>query len=351
MHRDHNEFQRRSPFDLLGSTPLRRFAGIVVLVAGTYLLLPRLAGAAGSLRLVRQADSPYLLAAVALQVAAILGNDYLAYQAAPAFGPRLPFGFVVQVNLASQFTSMFIPSAGLSGLALRARYFRERGCGLETALLTYALEMLGQGIAVAITVALALLSLTVSGSGAPWWILLMLLATMLAGVAALAFLLARPRQGDWRYAVLEHANKAVLRLGRRPLPTVQIQERLGQVREAVFAISPPLRLRLLLAALARTAADIVCLQVTLLAFGQVVALQRTALGYALSSVLAYLSLLPGGLFVTEGSLLAILANEGVPVAMAVAATLTYRLFAFWMPRILGLLTFWNLQRQSKQPLW
>jgi uncharacterized protein (TIRG00374 family) len=351
MHTENNGFKRSSPIHSLGSTPVRRSVVILVLVAGTYLLLPRLAGAADSLKLLRQADSRYLLAAAAMQVVAILGTDYLVYQATPAFGPRLSFGFVVQVLAASQFTTMFIPSAGLSGLAIRTRFFRERGCRLEASLLTYALEVLAQGIAIAIVVALALLSLAAAGRGAPWWILVLLLGTMLLGVVALSLLLANPRQGDWRHAVLERVNKALVQHGRRPLPTATIQQRLGQMQQAVVTISPPLRLRLLLIALARTAADVLCLQVTLLAFGQVVPLERTTLGYGLANVLAYLSSLPGGLFVTEGSLLAVLAKEGVPVAMAVAATLTYRLFAFWMSRVLGLVALWNLQRQSNQPLW
>lgn len=351
MHTDHNGSKPRSPLHSLGSTPLRRSVVILALVAGMYLLLPRLAGVADSLELIRQADSRYLLAAMALQVAAILGTAYLVYLAAPSFGPAVRFGDVVQVMLASQFTTMFIPSAGLSGLAVRARYFGERGCPLETTLLTYVLEVLGQGTAIAIMVALALLSLTVAGHGAPWWILVLLLGTILWGVASLAMLLANPRPGDWRYAVLDRVNKALVRRGRLPLSMATIEQRLGQVRQAVVALSTPLRLRLLLTGLARTAADILCLQMTLLAFGQVVPLHWTIIGYGLSNVLAYLSSLPGGLFVTEGSLLAILAKQGVPISMAVAATLTYRLFAFWMSRLLGPIALWNLQRKSNRPLW
>jgi uncharacterized protein (TIRG00374 family) len=351
MHKDNNEFEQRSPFESLGSTPLRRTVVILILVAGTFLLLPRLAGAADSLKLLRQADGRYLLAAIVLQVVAILGTDYLVYQAAPAFGPGLPFGYVVHVLLASQFTTMFIPSVVLSGLAIRARYFRERGCPLQTALLTYALEVVGSGIGIALAVALALLSLTVAGRGAPWWILALLVVTLLAGVTLGAVLLANPRQGDWRYAVLERINKALVQHGRRPLPTATLQQRLEQMRQAVLAISPPLRVRLLLTGLARTAADILCLQMTLLAFGQIVALQRTTLGYGLSNLLGYLSSLPGGLFVSDGSLLAVLAKEGVPAAMAITATLTYRLFALWMSRIAGVASLWWLQRHSQRPLW
>jgi uncharacterized protein (TIRG00374 family) len=351
MHRDNNGFEHRSAFDSLGSTPLRRTVVILVLVAGTFLLLPRLAGAAVSLRLLSQADAPYLLAAAALQVAAILGTDYMVYQAAPAFGPRLPFGYVVQVLLASQFATMFIPSVGLSGLVVRARYFRERGCQFETALLTYLLEVLGQGIGIAVAVAVALLSLTVSGRGAPWWILALLVGTILAGLTAAAVLLANPRPGDWRLALLDRVNRALVRRGRVPLPIATVRHRLGQVRQAAIAVRQPLRVRLLLTGVARTAADVLCLQMTILAFGQAVALQRTTLGYGLSNVLGYLSSLPGGLFVNEGSLLAVLTREGMPAPMAVAATLTYRLFAFWMPRIAGLASLWGLQRHCSRPLW
>jgi uncharacterized protein (TIRG00374 family) len=351
MDKDHNASQRPSPFQSLGSTPRRRIVIILLLLAGTYLLLPRLAGAADALQMMRQGDGRYLLAASALQIVAILAAPYLVYQAAPAFGPALRFWDVLQVALASQFTTLFIPSAGLSGVALRVRYFGERNCPLETTLLTYALETLGFSIGIAIAVALALVSLTVSGHGAPWWILGLLLGTILLGVAILSTLLANAREGDWRHAVLEWVNRVLVKLGHLPLSMATIQQRLGQLRQAINALNTPLRLRLVLTGLARAAADILCLQMTLLAFGQVVPLHWTTIGYGLSNVLAYLSSLPGGLVVTEASLLAILAKQGVPVAMAVAATLTYRLFAFWMPRTLGVVSLWNLQRQSDRPVW
>jgi uncharacterized protein (TIRG00374 family) len=246
---------------------------------------------------------------------------------------------------------MFIPSAGLSGLALRARYFGEAGCSVEAVLLTYVVETLGQGMAITIMVALALLWLTVAGQGAPWWILALLLGTILAGSTFLAILVSRPHEADWRLALLDRVIKMLPQQGRRPLQALALEERLGNLRQAVLALSTPLRLRLLLASIGRVLADILCLQMTLLAFGQAVLLGLTIIGYGLSAVLSYLSSLPGGLFVTEGSLSAILAKQGVPLALAVAAILTYRLFAFWLPRVLGLGTWWNLQRHSDRPLW
>lgn len=351
MQDNDSGLRRRSPFHSLGSTPLRRTVILLLLLAGTYLVLPRMAGAADTLKLLRQADAIYLAAALAMQILSLLSNAYLVHQAAPAFGPTLSFRDVLQVTLASQFTALFIPSAGLSGIALRARYFSERGCALETTLCTYALEMLGQAIGIALAVVLALVALTVTGHGAPWWMLVPLLGGILPVWIALSILIAKPRQGDWRHIVLGWVNRVLVKLGRTPLSMATIEQRLGQVREAVAALSTPLRVRLALAGLGRAVTDILCLQMTLLAFEQAMPLHWTTIGYAMSSVLAYLSASPGGLVVTEGSLLAILARQGIPLALGMTVTLTYRLFGFWLPRILGLVAFLNLQRQSKQPLW
>ncbi len=351
MNEEHNASERSTPFQALGSTPRRRIMIILLVLACTYLLVPRLTGATNAVQWMRQADVRYLLAAAALQGVSILAAAYLVHQAAPAFGPALRLGDVVQISLASQFATLFVPSAGLSGVALRARYFGERDCPLETTLLTYGLETLGFSAGIAISLALALLWLTLGGNGAPWWILGLLLGTIALGVTVLSALLTSPRQGDWRYRLLALANRVLVRLGRQPLSMAAIQERIGQLRDAINSLNMALRIRLVLAGVARAAADVLCLQMSLLAFGQAVPLHWTTIGYTLSNVLAWLSALPGGLVVTEASLLTILARHGVPVAMATAATLTYRLFGFWMPRALGLLTLWNLQRKSTRPVW
>ena len=90
---------------------------------------------------------------------------------------------------------------------------------------------------------------------------------------------------------------------------------------------------------------------TLLAFDQAMPLHVTVIGYSLSDVLGGVSSLPAGLLVTETSLSALLANAGLPLPVAVAATLTFRLITLWLPRTLGLGTLYNLQRRSARPLW
>jgi uncharacterized protein (TIRG00374 family) len=351
MKNNNHRFHQYSPFHRLGSTPLRRTVVILLLLMGTYLLIPRLAGLAETLELIPRANAPYLLAALVLQIVSVLVGAYLVHQMLPAFGPAMDFVRVLHVTQASSFASLFIPSAGLSSLAVRTRYLGENGCSVEGTFFIFALETLGQGLAISLWVALALLFVALKGADAPWWIVLLMTSVVLVGIAALAILLARPHKGDWRYRLLARLNKLLTRRGQFPFPSSAWEQRLGALRQGALTLNAQRRWHLLLGSMARVLMDMLCLQMTLLAFRQHLALSITIVSYGLSAILGFLSTSPGGLLVTEGSLSAILANRGVALPVAVAATLTYRLIAFWLPRLTGLISWYILQRQSTRPLW
>lgn len=351
MGNDNHRFHHWSPFHQLGSTPRRRAAVVLLLLIGTYLLIPRLAGLAETLSLIPHASAPYLLVALALQILSVLLGAYIVHQMLPAFGAAMDFIRVLHVTQASSFASLFIPSAGLSSLAVRTRYLGENGCSIEGTFLIFALETLGQGLAISIWVALVEIHAVLKGVDAPWWIALVLGSTVLMGIAALAILLARPHKGDWRYRLLQWINKILAQRGRLLFSTVALEQRLSALRQGALTLNTQRRWRLLLGSMARVLMDMLCLQMTLLAFRQSVPLPTTIVSYGLSSVLGFLSTSPGGLLVTEGSLSAILAHRGVALTVAVAATLTYRLIAFWLPRLAGLVSWYILQRGSSRPLW
>jgi len=181
--------------------------------------------------------------------------------------------------------------------------------------------------------------------------LLLLTGAVLAGLGVLSVLLSDPGPDDWRYALLDRVNKALLHQGKLHLASNELSTRLDRVRQAVHGLDAPHRWRVMGANLVRTGADILSLACTLSAFGYSLPLRLHTLNYGLSSVLSYLSSSPGGLLVAEGSLSALLARQGVPGSTAVAAVLTYRLLSFWMPRAVGLVSWIVLQRRSHRPLW
>ncbi len=335
----------------LGSTLPRRILTLAALAVGAYLLLPNLLGVHDTIALVRQASAWPLVGALLCQMVSVLSQTYVAQRLMSRFGPHLGFGEALQVMLASGLATLLIPSAGVSGLVVRARYLGELGFTAEATLFGYYLETLGQGVGHSVLLTGALLAGTLHERADLLRPLVLLLGGVILGGVVLALLLSRPRERDWRHALLERVNAVLIRLRRRPVPVEQLEQRLHKMREALASLGWGDQLRILAGGIGRVLASALSLQLALRALGQTVSLGTTIVAFSISDVLGYVSTLPGGLVVIETSLLALLSSLGVPVDIASTATLIYRLVALWLPRSLGALTWFNLQRKSSKPFW
>lgn len=70
--------------------------------------------------------------------------------------------------------------------------------------------------------------------------------------------------------------------------------------------------------------------------------------YALSTIAGAVSMLPGGLGVTEGSLSFILINSGVTKEIAITSTIIIRVVTLWFAVLLGSIVLFMFQRQIKK---
>jgi len=340
-----------SIFKRFGSTAPRRIILLVLLVASAYLLIPQLVGLSGALKLIPQARILPLLTALSLQAGSILCQTYVVHWTLLAFGPQMSFFKLLQLTLASGLAAMLLPSAGVSGIVVRARYLTEFGYTADATVFASILEGLGLGVAQCIILSLALLRHAPGDQAVQWRPLALLVSMLLLAGAALAALLSNPRKRNWRYALLERFNSIRIRRGRPPLPASALEQRLSTLHQALLALRRPSGFRLLLGNLGRVAGAVLCLYATLLAFGQVVPLHSVAISFGLSDVLGGMSTIPGGLIVTETSLVALLTSAGVPLSVTMAATLTFRLITLWLPRAVGAIAWYGLQRRSSRPFW
>lgn len=78
---------------------------------------------------------------------------------------------------------------------------------------------------------------------------------------------------------------------------------------------------------------------TLHALGQPLGLQAATFIYAFSTLFGAVTLLPGGLGTTEGSMVGLLLLRGLPKELASAATIIIRMATLWFAVALGLLFF------------
>lgn len=88
--------------------------------------------------------------------------------------------------------------------------------------------------------------------------------------------------------------------------------------------------------IARALFDFLTLLIALAAFGADARWSLVLLAYASAMLLGMIPLTPGGLGFVEAGLTSVLVLAGVPAAVAISATLLYRLVSFWLPIPIGL---------------
>jgi uncharacterized protein (TIRG00374 family) len=92
----------------------------------------------------------------------------------------------------------------------------------------------------------------------------------------------------------------------------------------------------MLGAIANIVFDMLTLYFLFMAAGYNVSLGVLFAGYGLPLILGKMAfLLPGGVGVIEGSMVALYDSLRVPNAVSVVVILGYRLFSFWLPTLLG----------------
>jgi uncharacterized protein (TIRG00374 family) len=160
-------------------------------------------------------------------------------------------------------------------------------------------------------------------------VLLVLGLTAAIGVVALHFPKMGTRLAVWlagRWAALRHKSFT-------PENTI------ASVRQFVVAWDSLRRgrwKRPLLGAIANIGFDMLTLYFLFVAAGHNVSLGILFAGYGLPLILGKMAfLLPGGVGVIEGSMVALYDSLGVPNPVSVVVILGYRLFSFWLPTLLG----------------
>jgi uncharacterized protein (TIRG00374 family) len=315
------------------------------------VIIPRLAGVTNALRLMRKASIAPLLVGVLFQAASVLSHAYVAFRLHLSLGPQLQYLRMLEVTLASSLATMLVPSAGLSGMAVRVRYLRDFGFSADVALFAFTLEMLGQGVGHCILLTTACFGQGVATRAGLQRPLALLLGSVLLGCLALVMTMSAPHKRNWRYALLKCVNAILARRGRQPLPPKRLESRLLALHSVLHSLGTPAGIALLIGNLLRVLGGALCLHMTLRAFAQSMPLYSSIACFTLSDVLGGITTLPGGLVVTETALSALLVNAGVPLSASVATTLTFRLIALWLPRALGAVTWYDLQRHSLRPFW
>jgi len=243
-----------------------------------------------------------------------------------------------RLALAELAVNAVVSAGGLGGLALGAWVLRSKGISVEiVAKRSVMLFMLTSAVNVVVVllVGLGMWSGLLGGSTDP-------LLTLAPALAALAAILATLAVAAWAGSVAQHAGAEHRRLG----------VALRALSEGVWDVLRLLRRHdaRLLGAVGYWLFDTLVLYACLIAYGRTISFWIVAMAY-LVGMLANSVPIPGGFVAVEGGLVGMLVLFGVgPASLLLAAVITYRAIALWVPSVIGSFAFLSIRREIGKPL-
>ena len=323
-------------------------AGVVAALIGLYVLLPRVAGLDETWGRIRDGDPGWIVLAALFELGSYAGYVLLLRGVVGRVGEkRLSWPEAWRLTLAGVAASRLLAAAGAGGIALTGWALARMGMSAHTVatrlatffLLLYAVFMgalvvAGLGLSVGWLAGPAPFGLTVVPA--------LFAASVI--VAALALALVPPQFGRVR----GHAQGPGEGRGKRVARFVAAAPAtLGSgVRgaEALVRARDPA----LVGALVWWTCDVLVLWAAMHAFGAPPPPGVLVMSYFVGQLANALPV-PGGIGAVEGGMVGALVAFGEPAGLALAAVLTYRAFAFWLPTVPGAIAYVQLTRRLGHP--
>ena len=306
--------------------------GLVALAAA--VLLTALPGAYAAIRdgvaQIPHADARWIALALGLEALSFLGHIVLFRAVFVDGNARVGYAASYEITMAGHAATRVFGAAGAGGVALQVWALRRAGLSNRTvaARMVAFLVLLYSFYAVTVAVVgVGLYTGVLPGGGSA-------LLTVVPGVAAL--LLIGGALASSRLAIRLHLK------GKPAQVAATISDGVDGAIEIVKARDPRL-----LGGLAWWIFDIAVLWAAFHAFGAEPPIFVITLGYFLGLVGNALPFF-GSLGGVDGGMIGALAAFGMPAGTAVLAVLSYRLFAFWLPTVPGVIAYFQLRRTVEQ---
>ena len=324
----------------------KRIFALVAFAILLYLFWPLIGQLHAAADLFIKAQWAWLAAAFLIQALSYLSLTGLNLRLLSAFQGKISFWRILFILPTIAFIEVAVPSAGASGLALRARFLRRSGYSIEVSTFTVIMEGIYLSTAMAVVSIAGFWHLLSTGELSP------LQASLVAGltltiVAAMAvgFWIGSKRSrarrflfwlsGPWnRLAPHLHANR---------MNPESIRVRLDVFYTDLANLRRASPIPFLVLSFTRVTLDVATLGACFLAFSYGIKPGTLITGYGIMLAASGLAALPGGLGMAEASLAVIYARLGAPGAVAIAAALAYRLIAFWLVRFIGFINWQVLE--------
>ncbi|HUO75040.1 MAG TPA: YbhN family protein [Solirubrobacteraceae bacterium] len=305
-----------------------------------YLFLPSLIAVFSSWRSLRDLDWYFAVLVVACEIASFVWLWQLDRIALHTRG-WFP---VAAAQLSGNAVGRIVPGGGATATAFAVSMLRRAGVDTGEAAAAFGASA---GLQLATTLALPVLALPAIIGGAP--VNHSLATAAYLGIGVLVLLLAAGAAAFSTDAPLEIAGRAIQWLlnatVRRRRHVTGLPQELLRDRDFIRTTLGERWKGAVVAAAGNTGFDYLALLCALRAVGADPRPSLVLLAYTTGELLALIPFTPGGLGFVEAGLVGTLTLAGVSGRSALAATLLYRLAAYWLPIPAGVLAYFLFRRR------
>lgn len=333
---------------LLYSPPLilkarRYLLTLIFLGLAVHLILPQIASFEGSLQVIRTMALWAVLLAAFTQIISYIGYGYLINSALAIVDQHLSILKGAAINLAASSMGMLaggtLGNAAATYIWVRKTGVSKEGSGLAGTLPT----MFNNAILIVLaTAGIVYLILVHELSSVQFYIFLLILT--LLGLGALAVIWGRRHRTRFKAGAGKIA-AFFARSRNRPYNPAPTEEYVSRFFAALDVLHKGGWQRPALAAAFSICFDMLTLYFFFIAAGHPVRPSILLVGYGLPLLFGKMAfLIPGGIGVVESTMAALYTGLGVPGPIAVVVILSYRMFSFWIPTLVGFPIAFYLQR-------
>ena len=247
-------------------------------------------------------------------------------------GEDIKFSPLFKLALELNFVNNVFPSGGVSGFGYIGMRLKDEGISTSKATLTQVMRHTLTFLSFIVYMLVALLVLSLFGNASRFMVLVSssIISLILVATALVVFVISSASRARKFVAFLPRAINKVARIilrGRLPRINIErIDHLVSQLHEDYLVIHRDWRLlrRPFFCSLMMNLTELLTINVVYFAFGQTVNFGAIIIAYAVANIAGLVAVLPGGFGVYEGLMTAVLTGSGIPKALALSATLVYR---------------------------
>ncbi|HZV75114.1 MAG TPA: lysylphosphatidylglycerol synthase transmembrane domain-containing protein [Conexibacter sp.] len=318
---------------------------VLASIAFLYFVLPQISGVKEAYERVSDGDHAWLAAALAFEVLSIVSYVALFHGVHVPPGSRLTHRDSYLITMAGLAATRLFAAGGAGGVALTAWALRRSGMErreVAERMIAFLVLLYGVYVLAMLVCGVGLRSGVLPGK-APFG--LTVVPAIISGIAivVIAGLALVPEDFEHRIERMAPRRPRVARWLRRfALAPASMR---GGIRFAFHkAVHPDLAM---IGAITWWGFNIAVLWASFRAFGDSPPLAVLVQAFFVG-MLANLLPIPGGIGGVDGGMIGALAAFGVDAGVAVLAVLSYRLFAFWLPTVPGVIAYFQLRRRVQQ---